>query len=59
MLWAGDRLLEGMERGKVIDLGDATMKREEGSGPIVDKVVAERATEAVAQAHPGSAAASR
>ena len=48
-----DRLLEGMERGKVIDLGDAAVKREEGSGPIIYKVVAERTTEAVAQALSG------
>ena len=44
-----DRLLEGMKRGKVINLGDATLKREERSGPIVDKVVAERTAEAVAE----------
>ena len=46
----GDRLLEGMKCGKVVNLGGATVQRKESSGPIVDKIVAERPTEAVAQA---------
>ncbi len=48
-----DRLLEGMKCRKAVNLGSATVKCKEGSGPVVDKIVAEWATEAIAQAIPG------
>src|SRR5262249_1668580 len=48
----GDRALERVEGGKVIDFLRAAMQRQKGGGPIIDEIISERAVNAVAEAVP-------